>query len=155
VSGEVAKFKKKRRRVVTSISPRMDLWLDGELDPSDFTDEEVQRMQLSDKDGSFRGRPPMAIPRELAMAFRAEAQKRLQNWFVEIVPDAQRAYKELLNSRHLAPGDAARLRAAEGVFERVIGKVVAQTDMHVVMDKGKTFEDFVGEAIIDVEEEDA
>jgi len=89
------------------------------------------------------------------MAFRAEAQKRLQNWFVEIVPDAQRAYKELLNSRHLAPGDAARLRAAEGVFERVIGKVVAQTDMHVVMDKGKTFEDFVGEAIIDVEEEDA
>ena len=146
---------KKRTQVarIRTESPRMRMWMAGELDPADLTDEEVARCQLMDKDGHFKGRPTKMVPRELMMAFRSEAQKRLMQWFQEQVPLAQKATQELLQSRHLAPGDATRLRAAEGIFERVVGKVGTET--HIVVDKGKSFEDFVGEALIDVEEDDA
>lgn len=130
----------------------MIAWLNGELKPEDLTDEEVQRMRLMDKDGTFKGRPSTAVPRDLALAFRSEGQRRLVAWFQEMIPEAQKAYRELLTSRHLMPGDAARLRAAEGVFERVIGKVGSET--HITVDKGKSFEDFVGDALVDVAEDE-
>ena len=90
----------------------------------------------------------------MAMAFRQEHFRRFQAEMAEIVPDAIRAVREQVNSRHLSPGDATRLRAAELVLERVFGKVTQNVDSHVVVDKGKTFEDFVGDAIIDVEEDE-
>lgn len=136
------------------IPDRYELFVNGTLDPADFTDEEVNRMQLMDKNGNFQGRPSKAIPRELAMAFRTEQQRRLVAWFAQSVPEAQKAYREILNSRHLQPGDAARLRAAEGIFERVIGKVAAQSDVHLTVDKGPSFEDFVGEALVEIEDDE-
>ena len=143
---------RKQVAVVTTENPRMIAWMNGEIKPEELTDDEVFKMRLMDKDGHFRGQPTRVVPRDLAEAFRSEAQKRLMGWFVEKIPDAQTAVSELLNARHLAPGDATRLRAAEGIFERVIGKVGNET--HIVVDKGQTFEDFVGEALIDVEEDD-
>jgi len=151
MGSEVAKIK---RRTIATVSPRMQAWMDGELKPEDLTDEEVSRMQLMDREGMFRGRPAGAIPRDLAMAFRSEAQKRLMSWFQEQVPLAQKAYRDLLKARHLLPGDAAKLRAAEGIFERVIGKVPNATDMHVVVDQGRSFEDVTGDVVADLDEEE-
>ena len=134
------------------VPDRYELFIQGKLDPADFSDDEVAKMRLMDKNGNFQGRASYAIPRELAMAFRSEQQKRLQAWFAETVPEAQKAFKEILNSRHLQPGDAARLRAAESVFERVIGKVSQSSDVHLTVDKGPSFEDFVGDALVEIEE---
>lgn len=151
---EVAKPKrpyKPKRTVkrVSTVSPRMQAWMDGKLQPEDLTDDEVTKMQLMDSDGHFRGRPPGMIPRDLAVAFRTEQQKRLMAWFAEQVPVAQKAYRELLQSRHLQPGDAARLRAAEGIFERVVGKVGQET--HIIVDKGRTFEDVTADVVMDLD----
>lgn len=156
MGAEVATQPRRKRRVIATVSPRMQMWMDGDLKPEDLTDEEVNRMQLMDHEGMFRGRPAQAIPRDLAQAFRSEAQKRLMAWFQEQVPIAQKAYRDLMKARHLSPGDAAKLRAAEGVFERVIGKVPNATDMHVVMNDKKTFEEHASEIImdLDVEEDD-
>jgi hypothetical protein len=142
-------IKNKTVAVVRTTSPRMQLWMSGKLDPEDLTDEEVNKMQLMDSDGHFRGRPPGMVPRELMLAFRTEQQKRLQSWFAEQVPLAQTAVKELLASKHLSPGDATRLRAAEGVFERVIGKVGQET--HVIVDKGRSFEDVTADVVMDLD----
>lgn len=138
--------------VVRTESPRMHAWMAGDLKAEDLTDDEVFKMQLMDSDGHFRGRPPRMIPRELAEAFRSEAQKRLMGWFVEQIPTAQKAYTGILTAHHLLPGDTAKLKAAEGIFDRVIGKVGNET--HITVDKGKTFEDFVGDALVDVEEDE-
>lgn len=135
--------------VVRTTSPRMRMWMDGELKPEDLTDDEVNKMQLQDADGHFRGRPPSMIPRELALAFRTEQQRRLQAWFAEQVPLAKAALQELILSRHLAPGDSTRLRAAESVFERVIGKVGQET--HIVVDKGRSFEDVTADVVMDLD----
>lgn len=144
----------RRRQTRINVSPRMQQWLDGNLEAEDFTDEEVNRMQLQDKNGHFSGRPIKHIPRDLAIAFRSQQQMRLMAWFAEQVPLAQKATMELLNSRHLSPGDATRLRAAEGIFERVIGKVQANSEMHVVVSKEKTYEDVLEGVLVDVEAEE-
>lgn len=140
----------KRRIEVT----RLDMLINGDLAIEDLDDDEIRKMQLRNSSGDFRGRPPLYIPRDMAMAFRQEHFRRFGLEMAEIVPEAVRAVRELLNSRHLAPGDATRLRAAELVLERNFGKVTQNVDSHVVVDKGKTFEDWVGEAIIDVEEDE-
>jgi len=155
MGSEVARLAKpKRVQHRINISPRMQMWLDGKLSSEDFDDDEVTRMQLKDKNGHFSGRPTKNIPRELAIAFRSQQQIRLMAWFAETVPEAQKAYREILNSRHLQPGDAARLRAAEGIFERVIGKVNAASEVHVTVDKGKSYDDVLEGVLVDVEEEE-
>lgn len=152
----MAERKPRPKQVVrrVSIPERLDQWVKGELKPEDLTDEEVHRMQLMDKNGHFSGRPSKVIPRDLAMAFRSEAQKRLMGWFQEMVPEAQKAYRDLLTARHLQPGDAAKLRAAEGVFERVIGKVPNATDMHVIIDDKPNFDKAATEIVYDLDEEE-
>lgn len=151
MAGEIAKRKPTRKRISLT---RLDLLISGELKIEDLDDDEIRKMQLRNAQGDFRGRPAMYIPTSMALAFRQEHFRRFGREMAEIVPDAMRAIKELLNSRHLSPGDATRLRAAELVLERNFGKVTQNVDQHVVVDKGKSFEDFVGDAIIDVEEEE-
>ena len=143
--------RRKSRQIETT---RLDMLISGELTIEDLDDEEIRKMQLRNKNGDFRGRAAMYIPRDMAMAFRQEHFRRFQAEMSELVPDAIRAIKEQLNSRHLSPGDATRLRAAELVLERNFGKVTQNVDQHVVVDKGKSFDDYVGEALIDVEEDD-
>lgn len=145
---------KRQRKIAVSVPDRLQDWIEGKLKPEDLTDEEVNRMQLMDKNGHFTGRPARMVPRDLALAFRSEQQKRLMAWFAEQVPLAQKAYRELLRARHLSPGDAAKLRAAEGIFERVIGKVPQATEAHVTLDKGRSFEDVTADVVADLEDEE-
>jgi hypothetical protein len=142
-----------RKSVQVSVT-RLQLLLDGTLTIEELDDEEIRRMQLKDSTGSFKGRPPLWIPHSLALAFKQEFFRRFQSELGEMIPDAMKAIKEQLNSRHLSPGDATRLRAAELVIDRVFGKVTQNVDQHVTLDKGKSFEDFVGDALVDVEEEE-
>lgn len=151
--GELARRPKQRKSRQIEVT-RLDMLISGELSIQDLDDEEIQRMQLRNAAGDFRGRAPLYIPREMAMAFRQEFFVRFQRDMATTVPDAMRAISEMVNSRHLMPGDSTRLRAAELVLERVFGKVTQNVDQHVTVEKGKSFEDFVGEAIIDVEEDD-
>lgn len=132
---------------------RLQMLVDGDLAVEDLDDEEINRMQLRNKNGDFRGRPPVWIPREMYAAIQAEMRKRFQSKMQELLPLAFKGHEELLRSRHLAPGDAARMTAIKEVYERTIGKVVQTSDVHMVVEN-KSFEDFVGDAIIDVEEEE-
>lgn len=142
----------KGRRTIKVEMTRYDMLVSGELKIEDLDDDEIFRMQLRNVDGHFKGRPPRYIPRELAIAWSVEQQKRAGRWFAEQLPEAQKATLELLRSRHLAPGDGARLRAAELIFDRVLGKVGNET--HITVDKGKTFDDVIELALVDTEEED-
>ena len=142
------------RTVVRVNVTRLDMLLSGELLIEDLDDEEIARMQLRDKNGDFKGRPSSYVPRELALAFRQESYRRFQSAMGEMLPNALKAHREMLDSRHLAPGDAARLSAIKEVYERTFGKVAATSDVHLTVDKGKTFDDVLDEVLVDVEEDD-
>lgn len=142
-----------RRKEIRVETTRLDLLMSGELTIEELDDEEIQRMQLRNKNGDFRGRPPLWIPRELAAQFRQEFIRRFQSEMQQMLPKAIKGHKELLDSRRLAPGDAARMAAIKEVYDRTIGKVVQQTEVHAVVET-RTFEDFAGDALIDVAEEE-
>ena len=142
------------KQIRVRVADRLEMLIAGEITVEDLDDEEVRRMQLRDKNGNFQGRPGKWIPRELAIAFQQEQFKRFRHEMSEMLPLALSAHKRLLTANNLGPGDGAKLQAVKETYERMFGKIPNQTDMHLVVDKGKTFEDFVGEALVDVEEEE-
>lgn len=132
---------------------RLQMLLDGDLKVEDLDDEEIQRMQLRNKNGDFRGRPPVWIPREMANAIQIELRRRFASEMQQMLPLALKAHKTLLTSSLLMPGDAAKMAAVKETYERTMGKVVQQSEVHAVVEN-RSFEDFVGDAVIDVEEDD-
>lgn len=141
-------------RVVATREPtRLELLLKGDLKIEDLDDEEILRMQLKNQHGDFRGRPPMWVPRSFALEMRAEFTRRFQGELQALLPKAIKAHKEILDSRHLAPGDAARMTAVKEVYERALGKVVQQTEVHAVVEK-RTFEDVTADVVMDLDMED-
>lgn len=146
---------RRKTKVARFEASRLDMLISGELKVEDLTDEEIRRQQLMNSQGDFRGRPPLWVPREMATAFMLEHNRRFDLKMMELQEDAFRAHKEILNSRHLQPGDGTRMQGVKEVYERTRGKVVQGTESHVVVDKGKSWDDFIEDAIIDVEAEDA
>ena len=143
-------------RVVATREPtRLELLLKGDLKVEDLDDEEILRMQLKNVNGDFRGRPPLWVPRSFALEMRAEFTRRFQGELNNMLPKALKAHKEILDSRHLAPGDAARMTAVKEVYDRTFGKVVQQTEVHATVEK-KDFSDVVADVVmdLDMDEED-
>lgn len=134
---------------------RLELLLKGDLKVEDLDDEEIQRMQLRNANGDFRGRPALWVPRSMALEMRAEFVRRFQGELNSMVGKALKAHKEILDSRHLAPGDAARMTAVKEVYDRTFGKVVQQTEVHATVEK-KDFSDVVADVVmdLDMDEED-
>lgn len=145
--------KRVRRTIATRERTRLELLIAGELKIEDLDDEEINRMQLRNAQGDFRGRPPQWVPREMAQAFRVEFQRRFASKMQAMVPQALKAHEEILKSRHLAPGDAARMTAVKEVYERTIGKVVQQTEVHAVVEN-RSFEDVTADVVMDLDVEE-
>lgn len=97
----------------------------------------------------------MWVPRSFALEMRAEFTRRFQGELNNMLPKALKAHKEILDSRHLAPGDAARMTAVKEVYDRTFGKVVQQTEVHATVEK-KDFSDVVADVVmdLDMDEED-
>ena len=152
---EISRGRRKTRVVATRNPTRLELLIKGDLKIEDLDDEEILRMQLKNVNGDFRGRPPMWVPRSFALEMRAEFTRRFQGELNNMLPKALKAHKEILDSRHLAPGDAARMTAVKEVYDRTFGKVVQQTEVHATVEK-KDFSDVVADVVmdLDMDEED-
>lgn len=135
-------------RQSVNVADRLEMLISGKLTIEELDDDEIRRMQLRDKNGDFKGRPPKWIPREFALALRSEHARRFSREMSEMVPDALNAIRELVNSKHLAPGDATRLKAAEAILERNFGKIIAQQEINLTVEKGKSFDEFADEVLV-------
>lgn len=143
-----------RKQVRVGVPTRLEMLMSGELKVEELDDEEINRMQLRNEQGDFRGRPPLWVPREMAVAFQQEFRRRFASKMQELMPLALKGHEELLRSRHLAPGDAARMSAIKEVYERTIGKVVQTADVHMTVEK-RNFEDVTADVVMDLDIEDA
>ncbi|QLF84486.1 hypothetical protein SEA_RIE18_4 [Microbacterium phage Rie18] len=155
--GVVRRRRTKTRVVAERERTRLELLVSGDLKIEELDDEEILRMQLKNANGDFRGRPPLWVPRSFALEMRAEFTRRFQGELNNMLPKALKAHKEILDSRHLAPGDAARMTAVKEVYDRTFGKVVQQTEVHATVEK-KDFTDVVADVVMDLdieEDEDA
>lgn len=96
--------------------------LRGELKVEDLDDEELARGRLRDKNGGWSGRPPRAVPQEMVQAMRREwlgrAEEKLRAALHE---HGIGTLVELASNTQV--DSAVRLRAAQLILERTMGKV--------------------------------
>lgn len=94
----------------------------GEITIDDLDDEELARGRLKDKNGRWSGRPPKAIPTDLANAMRkawlGRAEERLRD---ALLQSGIGVLVKLADDVRIDP--SVRLRAAEKIIERTMGKV--------------------------------
>jgi hypothetical protein len=122
---------------------------DGTLDFADLDDEEVRRMQLRAKDGTFKGRPPASLPREFMLGLQAENHRRMQARWQEEYETAMGVIHELMVKKNPLPADAVRLNAANMVVERLQGKAIDRIEVKATISK---FDQVAGDIIMDLDD---
>lgn len=112
------------------VTGRYALLLNGVITVEDLDDEELSKGQLKAVDGTFRGRPPKVIPQELAQAMRREWLSRAEAKLREALYDGGiKTYVELAKDTSIDP--SIRLRAADKIIERTMGKVPDKVEFAV------------------------
>lgn len=101
---------------------RYALFLNGKITVEDLDDEELAQGRLKASDGTFRGRPPRAIPADMVQAMRREWLSRAEAKLREaLMEKGIGTLTDLASDETVDP--AVRLRAAEKIIERTMGKV--------------------------------
>jgi hypothetical protein len=101
---------------------RYAMFMRGEITVEDLDDEELALGRLKAIDGTFRGRPPKVVPGEMVAAMRREWLSRAEAKLREaLMSKGIGVLTELAGNPEIDPG--VRLRAAEKIIERTMGKV--------------------------------
>ena len=95
--------------------------LDGRLTVADLDDEEVAKMSVRAKDGTFSG-SNRKLPSHLAQQFHQEAIKRANAQFRKSLNDAVKVLADIASDPDARDGD--RIKAANLIIDRVLGKAV-------------------------------
>jgi hypothetical protein len=101
---------------------RYALFLKGEIKVEDLDDEELAQGRLKAADGTFRGRPPLVVPSELVQSMRREWMSRAEARLREaLLGSGIKVLVEISSDTTIDAG--VRLRAAQTIIERTMGKV--------------------------------
>lgn len=104
------------------VSGRYAMLIRGEIKIEDLDDEEVAQGRLKDKNGKFSGRPPKMLPQELVTAMKREWLTRAENRLRDaLLEHGIGTLVSLAKDDRIDP--AVRLRAADKLIERTMGKV--------------------------------
>jgi len=87
---------------------------------SDLDSEELARLQLRDRNGSFSGLKPLIIPRELVQAHTRELLSRNDKLMREVILKATSVFTDIIESTTAT--DADKMRAAQYLHDRILGK---------------------------------
>ena len=112
--------------------------LDGTLTVRDLDDEEITRMKVRAKDGSFnKGR---VLPSHIAQQFHHEAIRRSNDKLRSAAPEAVQALIDI--GKNPAVKESDRVRALMYVVDRALGK----TPENVVLKSEDKFADLLDDA---------
>jgi hypothetical protein len=123
--------------------------LAGEVDLSDWDDEELVKGRRKDKNGRFTGRPPKLLPaayfQELTKRRFARAYQLLEGSLI----DGARFLASIIRNED-AP-NADRLRATELLFDRILGRPKERVGLSI--EEPNKFQRLLMAAIVGTEEQ--
>lgn len=109
--------------------------LDGTITVRDLDDDEIAKMRVKQKDGTFG--PGRRLPSHLAIAFQQEGIRRANDMFRTAAPQAVKRLLEIAADPDTRDGDA--IRALSVVLDRALGK----TPETIRVEQGSLFEEFL------------
>lgn len=133
------KAKREGRMTATERWARL---LDGSLTVQDLDDEEVSRMKVRSKDGTFGG-GRLGMPSHIAQQFHREIIRRAESQMRGNLGAAVELLGRVINDPEAKHSD--QLKAAQILFDRVMGK----TPETVVLKTDDKFADLLGDAIVE------
>lgn len=109
------------RDIYLRLQGRYAEFINGIITVEDLDDDELAQGRLKAVDGTFRGRPPRVIPSEMVQAMRREWLSRAKARLAEAL--MENGIGTLVELAKSSPDDGVRLRAAQAIIERTMGKV--------------------------------
>jgi hypothetical protein len=116
-------------RGIVAISPTSAGILAGEVDLSEWSDEELARGQRRDKHGRWSGRPPKVIPSEVHAEIVRRKMSEAYTLLRENTYKAVEVLVEVATDKKASP--AVRVQAAEQILDRTLGKAVEHMKLDV------------------------
>lgn len=115
------------------VGPSTKAIMEGEVDVSQFDDEELRRGRQRDRNGQFRGKPSTVVPR----AVYEELRRRTVTEFYEMVRQELMPSMEVVvaMAKGEIPADPTRLKAAENIVNRFVGKVPETVNLNAIEKK--------------------
>ena len=97
----------------------------GQLDVSDWDLEELIRGYRRAKDGSFRGRPPQVVPREVHEELAKRVKNDVAHQLLEVVQEhVKPTLEKILEAKYMAPEDVPGLRLKAQVAQDLLDRFV-------------------------------
>jgi hypothetical protein len=107
-------------RGIVAVSPTTAGILAGELDLTEWDDDELLRGQRRNVKGKWTGRPPQVLPAALVRELTHRRFTRAHALLADSLVDAAQMLRAIVSDKKAPNGD--RLRAAEIIFDRILGK---------------------------------
>ena len=104
--------------------------LNGSMDLSTWTDEELIRGQRRDKNGHFQGRPPKVVPLAVHKEMTRRKMQEVHDHLRDNVLEAAQALTAMI--RNPAVDDSAKVKAIGMVFDRMLGSAPVKVEVATV-----------------------
>jgi hypothetical protein len=107
----------------TIVSPTTRAIADGEItDFSDWSVEELVRGQRRNKRGNWTGKRPKLLPAQLVQELARRQGRQAMALLSAHLVDAAKVIIEIAKKKKPERGDIVRLKAAEAIFDRTLGR---------------------------------
>jgi hypothetical protein len=131
----------------TKTKTRFQQLVDGDITVDDLDEEEIMMNRVKDKNGHFTGRPRDLIPRKISDQMRRRWLTLVQEKLNDQTELAVATLQDVMASRMAAA--PARVRAAEIILERNLGKVPDKVQQTIEL---KPFEENIEGLLVDADE---
>jgi hypothetical protein len=136
---------------IVHVSPTTAGVMYNEIPLDDWDDDELIKGKRKDRDGKFRGRPPKLVPSNLHRELTRRRFSRAYDLLTDSLVDAAQMLRSIVNDPETDAGD--RIRAAEVIFDRILGRPKEQVAIDFQSDGGSRFQQLLMKAIVGTEEQ--
>jgi hypothetical protein len=103
--------------------------VNGDLDISVWSDEELLRGQRKNKNGKWTGRAPVLLPAHLVHELTKRRFQRAHVLLADSLVDCVQMLRSVVNDKRASKSD--RIKAAEIIMDRVLGKPKEQVSLDI------------------------
>ncbi len=141
-----AGFRGKDDRATLRIGAVNTAIMRGEMDLTAWSDEELLRGQQKNKNGQWTGRPPSVVPTAVHQELARRRMSKAYELLRENVVGAVEVAAEVMTNKEVDNG--TRLKAAELIINRVLGKLPEHVTLEVAQQEEPAFKRILSTALV-------